>query len=401
MRNTVFLALTMLVASAVGHRLPLLSSILSPLTEPFLHPRRGPPAALSRPSSCSPSMGPFIMHPDCGAGHPDILEKDGIGARLNYLKIGVAYSLLLNLTYIPTMGCVWCGHHAGPAFRSLFEFDTGSACSEKDIQSMLSSGSLTAIDFQHEVGRPGPAMAQALTLLRTGAEGDSLPVSNTSATYAKGSFLDTFFHSFSQASPNTVFRLRTAPPGPIVEDYAAPLSLWFQSKYMHAFHRQHRSLPHYADVHADPDTGVRPLIVAVHIRRGDAFVDPIRITPFSYFVSVLSHISEAVGGRASVQVFIFSEGSPGDFTDITTKYPHATLVLGSKNSLISDLDHMIHSDVLVTSKSSFSQLAAVLNPNGVKIVLPYWVPFDGITKVLTSSPDGSFNSQEFQKLLNV
>jgi len=136
------------------------------------------------------------------------------------------------------------------------------------------------------------------------------------------------------------------------------------------------------------------LRIAVHIRRGDVvhmkqqgrgnwqarFVDT------SWFVSVLAAAVQGLGNRP-YEIEIFSQGSPEDFTAFGT-FETARLRLDADPMWT--FHRMATADVLITSPSSFSFNAGLVNP-GVKLARsPWWheIPQgDGWFPVHEAAPD--------------
>lgn len=109
--------------------------------------------------------------------------------------------------------------------------------------------------------------------------------------------------------------------------------------------------------------------IAIHVRRGDIMEDPtnpnlaIRYLSNDYFEKVLNQVLEKVETDKPIHIYFFSQGKPEDYPEFVI-YPnlHWCMNMGAMESFL----HMVYADVLITSKSSFSYKAALLN-RGIKI----------------------------------
>lgn len=97
--------------------------------------------------------------------------------------------------------------------------------------------------------------------------------------------------------------------------------------------------------------------VAIHVRRGDIMADPnnpnlqMRYIPNEYFITVLQQVLEKVQSERPKHVYFFSQGKPEDYPEFHgIKNLHWCLDMGAQESFL----HMVHADMLITSKSSFS-----------------------------------------------
>lgn len=103
--------------------------------------------------------------------------------------------------------------------------------------------------------------------------------------------------------------------------------------------------------------------VAVHIRRGDTVeitnIDDMHFCkPIQYYDNILNDIIKC-DFLGNLEIIIFSDGSDSELYELAQKY---SATLYNKNEHFSFLS-MSRSDILITGKSGFSQLAAYLgNP---------------------------------------
>jgi len=138
----------------------------------------------------------------------------------------------------------------------------------------------------------------------------------------------------------------------------------------------------------------RPWTVSIHVRRGDLLtlkVDKTKPSPHEFFVAasraaVSSIVS--VDPNASIDFFVFSEG-PSDMEENTLFDQHGDVVrmnipedicsgfgincrqrIFLDSSMFDTLDCMATTDILIGSRSSFSETGSALSTN-IKL-MPYW-----------------------------
>src|SRR5579864_5997221 len=99
--------------------------------------------------------------------------------------------------------------------------------------------------------------------------------------------------------------------------------------------------------------------IAVHIRRGDIVIGQstnnsnllMRWQNTSYFENVLSRILDTLKASNNVHVYIFSQGKEEEFSVFNKfKNIHLCLDMNEKSSFL----HLVHADIIVSSKSGFS-----------------------------------------------
>ncbi len=147
----------------------------------------------------------------------------------------------------------------------------------------------------------------------------------------------------------------------------------------------------YADLHPDQyalimpelrrryDNGKRDFVyrerddrlhVAVHVRRGDvtAAAMPERYSDNSRLEILVRCLRDLLDGAGlPYQIHIFSEGTKSDFGPLAALPAQWHL----NTSAIEAFDRLVHADILVMAKSSFSYAAALLN-RGIIIYEPFW-----------------------------
>jgi len=104
--------------------------------------------------------------------------------------------------------------------------------------------------------------------------------------------------------------------------------------------------------------------VAIHIRRGDVINDPAHPTygrwkDNSHYLQIVKDINKVI---PNAKFYIFSEGSPGDFTEFK-EFNNLNLVLNGSD--INAFYNLATADILVTGQSTFSTILAYINPNKV------------------------------------
>jgi len=143
--------------------------------------------------------------------------------------------------------------------------------------------------------------------------------------------------------------------------------------------------------------------VGVNIRRGDIVRESQwhhRLLPDSYYCGILNDVSEILGAE-NLSIVIFTDGERGCYVDENglqqdwSAHPLLQHSLDIRIHLdesrwLEAFHNMVSADILVTAKSGFSHLAAMLS-DGVKLVAPMWEPYDGTSDCL-------FSDLETQKL---
>lgn len=134
--------------------------------------------------------------------------------------------------------------------------------------------------------------------------------------------------------------------------------------------------------------------IAIHVRRGDIVTGQNKIENHTmrwldneYFETVLENTIKRLKMDKQIQVYLFSQGKKEDFKEFE-KFPnlHFCLDMGAMDSFL----HMVHADVLITSKSSFSYKPALLN-KGLKIVpRDFWHGYPNTTDFVLVDNKGTF-----------
>jgi hypothetical protein len=140
------------------------------------------------------------------------------------------------------------------------------------------------------------------------------------------------------------------------------------------------------------------LHIGIHIRHGDVLeyaeqgkerLTKLRFLPMEYFVQVLETLFEVVDRKRAI-INVFSDGKWEDFHLLLDRYPETHLILGGDP--IKALHHLAASDVLVGSKSGFTQIAVLVGAGGglgVKLLpdvpWPSYAGFDNVLKIPTEA----------------
>jgi hypothetical protein len=102
--------------------------------------------------------------------------------------------------------------------------------------------------------------------------------------------------------------------------------------------------------------------IAVHIRRGDVsnLQNSDRYLPTTYFKEIIDNLLQQSPGA---NVCIFTELTPGNKEEFNIFSPNIKIISGG--DVLTTFEHLSKADILITSKSSFSYLAALYNENTV------------------------------------
>lgn len=143
------------------------------------------------------------------------------------------------------------------------------------------------------------------------------------------------------------------------------------------------------------------LNVALHIRRGD-IVDlknqdksnwGLRWLDNSYFLSIATNILEVLQPEL-IRFHVFSQGKKSSFSDLDVL---PNLVWHLNEDVFTTFHQLCTADILVTSPSSFSQKAALIN-KGVKIAKsPWWHDICDDIDWIKSDKTGNFSLDEFKE----
>lgn len=136
--------------------------------------------------------------------------------------------------------------------------------------------------------------------------------------------------------------------------------------------------------------------IAIHVRRGDIVIGQENQNPNllmrwqnnDYFVNVLANVLTFIKADKPVSIYLFSQGDKSDFEDFK-RFPNLNFCL-DMNAQDSFL-HMVYSDLLITSKSSFSYKPALLN-RGIKVCpKDFWHSYPNTKDWILADEDGTLD----------
>lgn len=118
-----------------------------------------------------------------------------------------------------------------------------------------------------------------------------------------------------------------------------------------------------------PSRASEALTAAVHIRRGDVASGSKRFISTAETARKIGLLRTAAQEAGlPIDVTAFSEGEPQDFPELNDI--GVRLQLG--NDPLDALNQMVHSDILMMGRSSFSYVAGLLNDRGLVLYETYW-----------------------------
>lgn len=131
--------------------------------------------------------------------------------------------------------------------------------------------------------------------------------------------------------------------------------------------------------------------IAIHVRRGDIMNDTrnpnlqMRYIPNDYFRKVLEQVIQKIKTDKPMHIYLFSQGKLNDYIEFATfENMHWCLEMDAQDSFL----HMVYSDCLITSKSSFSYKAALLN-TGIKVCPEnFWHGYPSSKNWIIANQDG-------------
>ncbi len=109
--------------------------------------------------------------------------------------------------------------------------------------------------------------------------------------------------------------------------------------------------------------------VAMHIRRGDvaaffgtgnADIDR-RFLPVSYYQTIIKEFLNAYHGKKRIRIYLFSEGTQEEFTDLQSEQYELIYCLNQKPQ--DSFLHMCYADLLICGVSAFSIQPGLINQN--------------------------------------
>ncbi len=333
-----------------------------------------------------------------GASDRFLVDDDNLVAGLGHLmasfNIGLKVALRHNLAFIPQRPGLWS---ASPLIRVRWAIHSALRARRNavyDHQGTLDEAyrRFLHLDSQFPSRRTVDDRVRSGRLRLIHLPEPLVSLESDAARYAE---IDRLIASHPE--PGTVFAL---PPNRLSRcdaDYAATRAR-LRQLYLHA-----RAVDPVRDLFSHS----LPVRVAVNIRRGDIVRDPRyhgRLLPDSYYCRIINTLHQLLS-PLPLQVVIFSDAdSAGRYLNETGAYvdwkAHPLLHPGipvtahlDEHAWLEALDNMISADILITSRSGFSHLAAILS-DGLKLVCDMWLPFDATPNVVpVEAPSGAFHAE--------
>ncbi|KAJ3216084.1 hypothetical protein HDU67_009964 [Dinochytrium kinnereticum] len=152
------------------------------------------------------------------------------------------------------------------------------------------------------------------------------------------------------------------------------------------------------------------LHVAVHVRHGDVLrfaqkgftrLTKLRYLPLEYFQTAIGNLFELFN-EDRVSLHLFSDGKKEDLKPLLDAFTFASF---TNSKPLQSLHLLAAADILICSKSGFSQLAAVVGSGGggnIKLIPEGdWPSYDGIPNTITITDDVLQNKTAFSQMLNI
>lgn len=138
-----------------------------------------------------------------------------------------------------------------------------------------------------------------------------------------------------------------------------------------------------------------PLTICLHIRRGDVTKDHEFWTSTSVIARTVSRIKSILDCHSfSYRMRAFSQGEHADFIELSS--------LGVELFLNADpvgtMQELVEADILITAKSTFSYMAALLSDG---IIMSEAVSYPPLDSWLVRRPNGDFDEQSFERQLEL
>jgi len=143
--------------------------------------------------------------------------------------------------------------------------------------------------------------------------------------------------------------------------------------------------------------------IAIHVRRGDIVQGnhnrnanlQMRWQDADYFYKLLSNVLACIDCQRSIKIYLFSQGSQDEFKHFEKLGDiEYCLEMDAPSSFL----HMIHADLLITSKSSFSYKPALLS-RGIKVCPEsFWHGYPKKDDWFLASDDGTISPDDKSRL---
>jgi hypothetical protein len=143
--------------------------------------------------------------------------------------------------------------------------------------------------------------------------------------------------------------------------------------------------------------------IAIHVRRGDIVAGQtdgnpnllMRWQDAGYFENVLAAVLKSISTAKPIKVYLFSQGERKEFARFEALGEICyCLDMGAQESFL----HMVHADLLITSKSSFSYKPALLS-KGIKVCpRNFWHGYPKRSDWILANEDGSLDDLAVTRL---
>ena len=143
--------------------------------------------------------------------------------------------------------------------------------------------------------------------------------------------------------------------------------------------------------------------VAIHVRRGDIVQGnhnrntnlQMRWQDADYFYKLLSNVLASIDCQRRIKIYLFSQGSQDAFKHFENLGDiEYCLEMDAPSSFL----HMIHADLLITSKSSFSYKPALIS-RGIKVCPQhFWHGYPNKDDWFLAADDGSLSQRDRSRL---
>ncbi|KAI8853736.1 hypothetical protein BC829DRAFT_382023 [Chytridium lagenaria] len=282
--------------------------------------------------------------PPSGRFFYQMTSKRGIGNTVAEYNFGVLISIMHNLTRIHTP--LRCARTEEGECESIFRLSGLNRWSMESIEAEISSGNIKEVKISKKK-----------------------PLRET---------IDKEVENFKDA--NALFRL---------DQPAASYSYKYTRNFWSmAYALARKTHPMSCEYSKEP----HKLHVAVHVRHGDVLryaqkgwsrLTKLRYLPLDYFKNLISKLLEYFH-EDQIRLHLFTDGNIEDLKPLLDAYSFASFI---NTDPIRSLHLLAASDILISSKSGFSQLAAVIGSGGggnIKIIPDAeWPSYDGIPNTIT------------------
>mmetsp|Transcript_24780 Transcript_24780/g.34050 ORF Transcript_24780/g.34050 Transcript_24780/m.34050 type:complete len:394 (-) Transcript_24780:61-1242(-) len=316
--------------------------------------------------------GPYLFDEAC------FHFSQGIGSSINKMKLQILAAQLYNLTVIPNPSCFMSSEHS-TNFLSVFGWDIGLDCLFDDINK-------TEISIIHRV----PIMIkeefldskEPFALCNAYSFGDGrikqeIGAYTTNDKHGIWGELSRAVSQLNEKRNSTVFVIQRPYYSYNLEGYQCSRDFIVDRFYL----ALKNDNPNRRAISYNRDK----INIAFHFRYGDtAKADPNypkepnwdvdyseqHRLPLKLGIALLQSIlgSKSALNAAHSVIHFFSEGDLAMFKKFSVAFPDTVFHIGNESTVLNDLDHMAHADILLGGPSSFTSLAAALNRWGVNVM---------------------------------